>query len=155
MVLLDGKFHTARKKFAGEILFELSWSFHPMNTHNNSLVRLSLENLYHNLFSDLDLEHPDRFYRDFSIWRVSHHPWLFGLKNNSILGKTFSKYFSINLSSRGKIFVGINDLKSFFVNQSKNIPKYSFQKAILGLTWFLSIFPQKSILPSKWKITYM
>ena len=43
-----------------KILSELYRTFHPINTHNKTLVRLSPENLYHNLFSDLDLEHPDR-----------------------------------------------------------------------------------------------
>ena len=37
---------------------------------------LSLDNLYHNLFSDLVLEHPDKLYRDFSIWTVLHWIWL-------------------------------------------------------------------------------
>ena len=56
--------------FNGKILFELYGTFDSIKPDNSSLVRLSLENLYHNLFSDLDLEHPDRFYRDFSIWTV-------------------------------------------------------------------------------------
>ena len=61
--LLDEKFKRARKKFIVKILFELYETFHPIKPHNS----LSLENLYHNLFSDLDLEHPDRFDRDFFI----------------------------------------------------------------------------------------
>ena len=56
-----------RAKRAISELYEI---FHPINTHNISLVRL--KNLYHYLFSDLYLEHPDRFYRDFSIWTVLH-----------------------------------------------------------------------------------
>ena len=55
--------------FADEILFELFGTFHPIKPHNSSLVRLSVENLYHNLFSDLDLEHPDTFYSDFIFER--------------------------------------------------------------------------------------
>ena len=39
---------------------------------------LAFKNLYHNLFSDLDLEHSNRFYRNFSITTVSH--WLLGHK---------------------------------------------------------------------------
>ena len=51
--------------FIGKNLFELYGSFHPIKPHNNLLVGLSLKNLYHNLFSDLDLEYQDRFYRNF------------------------------------------------------------------------------------------
>ena len=49
------------ENFTCKVLFELYGTFHPIKPHNSSLVRLSLENLYHNLFSDLDLEHQDRF----------------------------------------------------------------------------------------------
>ena len=42
--------------FADEILFELSWTFHPINVHNSSLVRLSLEYLYHSLFQIWSLQ---------------------------------------------------------------------------------------------------
>ena len=73
--LVDEKFKRAGIKFHRQILFELYGTFHPIKSHNSSLARLSLENLYHNLFSDLDLEHPDRFYRDFSILSVSHKSW--------------------------------------------------------------------------------
>ena len=53
--------------FSDSLSNELFCGFHPINTHNGSLIRPSLENLYYNLFSDLDLEPPNRFYRDVSI----------------------------------------------------------------------------------------
>ena len=64
----------------GKILFELYETFHPIKPHDCLWIRLSLENIYHNLFSDLDLEHPDRFYHDFSIWTVSHYIYGFSQK---------------------------------------------------------------------------
>ena len=48
-------------------------SVKPFKSKNRNKIYLeALKKLYHNLFSDLDLEPPDKFYRDFSIWTVSH-----------------------------------------------------------------------------------
>ena len=60
VVLLDENFKRAQIKFHRQNFIRAF--FYPINTHNSSLARLSLENLYHNLFSDLYLEPPDRFF---------------------------------------------------------------------------------------------
>ena len=55
--------------FNGKICIELARTFHPINPHNRLRVSMSCKNPYHKLFSDLDLKHPRRHYRDFRFER--------------------------------------------------------------------------------------
>ena len=52
---------------------------------------MSLKNLYHNLFSDLDLEHPDRFYGDFDLNGLTLPITVITLENEGLHARSLLK----------------------------------------------------------------